>query len=365
MFRQISRSSRLLVVAAAVTVSAAATTSRPQLAVTYADASQPTSTKPVTSTRTWVEWMSGSPQSTVQVAPPTSTATPSVEPVSVAVTAAPKVKVDYAAVRRDVLAIIDADADMGPTLVRLAWHASGTYDKATNTGGSNGSTMRFSQEASWGANAGLAKARQVLEPIKQKYPGLSYADLWTLAGASVIEAMGGPQIRWRAGRSDDKDGSRTVEDGRLPAADKGSDHKTAQHLRSEVFHRMGFTDRDIVALSGAHCLGRCHTDASGYWGPWSYSPTTFSNEYFRLLFAVNWRPKTTHEGKPWTGPHQYESEDGQLMMLPADLVVASDPVFRPIAEQYAKDEQVFFNDFAAAFAKLLELGCNNLKDVEM
>lgn len=33
------------------------------------------------------------------------------------------------------------DGSYGPVLVRLAWHASGTYDKETKTGGSNGATM--------------------------------------------------------------------------------------------------------------------------------------------------------------------------------------------------------------------------------
>jgi cytochrome c peroxidase len=44
----------------------------------------------------------------------------------------------------------------------------------------------------------------------------------------------------------------------------GSDVATAQHLR-DIFYRMGFDDREIVALSGAHAIGRCHEDASGYW----------------------------------------------------------------------------------------------------
>lgn len=58
------------------------------------------------------------------------------------------------------------DGSYGPILVRLAWHASGTYDKDTKTGGSNGATMRFAPEGDHGANAGLKHARDFLEPIK-------------------------------------------------------------------------------------------------------------------------------------------------------------------------------------------------------
>lgn len=58
------------------------------------------------------------------------------------------------------------DGSYGPVLVRLAWHASGTYDAETGTGGSNGATMRFAPEGDHGANAGLKAARDFLEPVK-------------------------------------------------------------------------------------------------------------------------------------------------------------------------------------------------------
>ena len=51
--------------------------------------------------------------------------------------------------------------------------------------------VRFSPECEHGANAGLAKARSILEPIKAKFPWISHADLWTLAGVVSVEAMGG------------------------------------------------------------------------------------------------------------------------------------------------------------------------------
>ena len=49
-------------------------------------------------------------------------------------------------------------------------------------------------------------------------------------------------------------------EGNLPAGGApwpGSATTPQQHLR-DVFHRMGLSDKDIVALSGAHTLGRAY-----------------------------------------------------------------------------------------------------------
>lgn len=68
------------------------------------------------------------------------------------------------------------DGSYGPVLLRLAWHASGTYDAATGTGGSNGATMRFAPEGDHGANAGLKAARDFLQPIKGKFSAVDSGD---------------------------------------------------------------------------------------------------------------------------------------------------------------------------------------------
>jgi cytochrome c peroxidase len=169
--------------------------------------------------------------------------------------------------------------------------------------------------------------------------------------------MGGPVIPWRAGRVDvaEKE-QKVIPDGRLPNANAGCPHATNAHIR-DIFGRMGFNDREMVALIGAHVVGRCHPEASGFWGPWTNAETTFSNQYFVLLLNEKWVAKTTHEGKPWKGPFQFESaKDPQIMMLPADLWLLEDPKFRKIVEEYAADEKAFYRDFAAAFSKLMELG---------
>jgi hypothetical protein len=91
---------------------------------------------------------------------------------------------DYQAVSSDIESLILADPNRGPTLVRLAWHSSGTYDEFTMTGGSDGATIRFPEELRRTANAGLGRIIDLLESVHEKYAGvgLSYADLYTLAG---------------------------------------------------------------------------------------------------------------------------------------------------------------------------------------
>lgn len=81
---------------------------------------------------------------------------------------------DYQKVYNEVAARLEEkddydDGSYGPVLVRLAWHCSGTFDKETGTGGSNGATMRFAPEGDHGANAGLLAARDFLEPVKRKW----------------------------------------------------------------------------------------------------------------------------------------------------------------------------------------------------
>jgi cytochrome c peroxidase len=257
---------------------------------------------------------------------------------------------------------------IGPMFVRLAWHCAGTWDNDAKNGGSEGATMRFAAESSHGGNAGLWHARELLEPLYAKYKGfgITYADLYIFSGCVSIEAMAGPDCPFRTGRSDAKQagkpGPGTVDspDGRLPDAD-GAGKYPGDHLR-DIFYRMGFNDREIVALSGAHCLGHVHTDRSGFWGPWTNAPTTFANEYFRLLLEEKWSIKFEHNGKNWDGPEQYESVDGKLMMLPTDMALVQDPRFKKHVVEYRNDEALFFRDFAAAWTTLTENGCNNLSD---
>lgn len=248
------------------------------------------------------------------------------------------------------------DGSAGPVLVRLAWHSAGTYDAASKTGGSNGAGMRYESEGGDPANAGLAHARAFLEPVKNKFPWITYSDLWCLAAVVAVKEMGGPEVSWQGGRTDFTDDSKIPARGRLPDGAQGADH-----LR-HIFYRMGFNDQEIVALSGAHNLGRCHSDRSGFEGKWVNNPTRFSNQYFKLLLAHDWKKKKLENGMEQFVyvDEEIELEEGEkpeeLMMLPTDMSLLSDASFKTWVEKYAEDKDLFFDHFAKVFAKLLELG---------
>ena len=77
----------------------------------------------------------------------------------------------------------------------------------------------------------------------------------------------------------------------------------------------------------------------------------FTNDYFKLLLSESWYQRK------WNGPKQFQDyKTKTLMMLPSDMSLINDKKFKPWVEAYAKDQELFFKDFSAAFQKLEELG---------
>lgn len=237
-----------------------------------------------------------------------------------------------------------------PILVRLGWHDAGTYDKNIEEwperGGANGS-LRFEIELKHAANAGLVNALKLLQPIKDKYSGVTYADLFQLASATAVEEAGGPKIPMTYGRVDVSAPEQCPVEGKLPSAGPPS---PSSHLR-DVFYRMGLSDKEIVALSGAHTLGRSRPERSGWGKPetkytkdgpgapggqsWTAQWLKFDNSYFKDI---------------------KERRDEDLLVLPTDAAIFEDPSFKVYAEKYAEDQEAFFKDYAEAHASLSNLG---------
>jgi adenylate cyclase len=209
---------------------------------------------------------------------------------------------------------------IGPIFLRLTYHDAVTYDPATNTGGMNGS-IRFPEELNLPENAGLDKAIAILAPVKEEFPNVSWADLIALAGAVAVLQSGGPDIGIPLGR---RDSDAPDPAGRLPSPDEPWDP-----LRERLI-AMGFTMSEMVALCGAHTLGR----VKGV--PFTDDPFHFTNAYFRHL----------------------ASGDTPMVkrMLKSDRAMALDPECLLHVEAFAMDQPLFFREFAAGYRKLTLLG---------
>ena len=120
-------------------------------------------------------------------------------------------KIDFAALKGDVKAFLTSSVawwpsdygHYGPQMIRMAWHAAGTYRIADGRGGAGEALQRFAPISSWWDNGNTDKSRRLLWPIKQKYGNaLSWADLMVLTGNCALESMGFPTYGFGGGRRD-------------------------------------------------------------------------------------------------------------------------------------------------------------------
>ncbi|MFV0373067.1 catalase/peroxidase HPI [Microbacterium sp.] len=203
-----------------------------------------------------------------------------------------EVKRDIAHVLTDSQPWWPADfGNYGPLMIRMAWHAAGTYRVQDGRGGAGTGQQRFAPLNSWPDNVSLDKARRLLWPVKKKYgKALSWGDLMVLTGNVALETMGLPTFGFAGGRVDawepDDDvywgpetewlgderytGERDL-DNPLAAVQMGLIYVNPEGpngepdpLRSaidirETFARMAMNDEETVALiAGGHTFGKTH-----------------------------------------------------------------------------------------------------------
>lgn len=211
---------------------------------------------------------------------------------------------DFEALKQDLHALMTESQEWWPAdwghygglMIRMSWHAAGTYRIADGRGGGGTGNQRFAPINSWPDNANLDKARRLLWPIKKKYGNkISWADLIVLAGTIAYESMGLKTYGFGFGREDiwhpEKDtywgsekewlapsdnpnsrysGERDLDNplaavmmGLIYVNPEGVDGqpdplKTAQDVRT-TFARMAMNDEETVALTaGGHTVGKCH-----------------------------------------------------------------------------------------------------------
>ncbi len=215
---------------------------------------------------------------------------------------------DVASLKKDLVELMTTSQSWWPAdwghygglMIRMSWHAAGTYRIADGRGGAGTGNQRFAPLNSWPDNVNLDKARRLLWPIKKKYGNkLSWADLLVFAGTMAYESMGlktygfafgrediwhpeidvywGAEKEWLApsdARYENLEDPSTM-DNPLAAVQMGliyvnpegvngkSDPlKTALQVR-ETFARMAMNDEETVALTaGGHTVGKAHGNGS-------------------------------------------------------------------------------------------------------
>ena len=205
---------------------------------------------------------------------------------------------DVEALKRDLIDVMTKSQDWwpadyghyGPLMIRMTWHAAGTYRIADGRGGGGEGQQRFAPLNSWPDNANLDKARRLLWPLKKKYgQAISWADLLVLAGNVAMESMGfktfgfgfgrpdvwepedlfwGPEDTWLGDQrySGDRELARplgAVQMGLIYVNPEGPggkpDPRAAARDIRETFARMAMNDEETVALIvGGHTFGKTH-----------------------------------------------------------------------------------------------------------
>ncbi len=213
-------------------------------------------------------------------------------------------KLNFSALEKDMHSLMTTPQDWWPAdwghygglMIRMAWHAAGTYRISDGRGGAGTGNLRFAPLNSWPDNTNLDKARRLLWPIKKKYGNsISWADLFILAGNVAYESMGLKMFGFSYGREDIWHPEKDIYWGSekeflAPSEERYKDIKdtstmenplaathmgliyvnpegvngnpdpkiTALHIR-ETFARMAMNDEETVALTaGGHTVGKAH-----------------------------------------------------------------------------------------------------------
>ena len=269
-------------------------------------------------------------------------------------------------------------------LVSTAWASAATFRGSDKRGGANGARIRLAPQKFWTANnpAQLSTVLDTLEKVRANFntahaggAQISLADTIVLGGVAGVEEaarLGGHTITvpFTAGRTDAAQEHTDVASFAVlePKADGFRNYASGHHgaiaedLLVDKAQLLNLTAPELTVLIGGLRSININFDQSNH-GVLTDKPGVLSNDFFVNLldFGTTWQPITAHkdvfEGRDrktgavkWTGTR-------------VDLVFGSNSELRALAELYACEDmkEQFVHDFAAAFAKVMNLDRFDLK----
>ena len=283
------------------------------------------------------------------------------------------------------LIIREKDPTLAGSILRLAFHDAAVRSVASNPniGGPDGS-IRY--ELDWSENRGLKRPLDVVNGIYQdqkefcasnviasgssaifddkKCDELSFADVLALSGAAAVEAAEGPRIMIKLGRTDVTNANQKYLDKPILSESERSDIRTSLPsagldslgLRNFFVQRIGLSEAEMVALMGAHDLGRhvtltdmsksclknltrtCLEEAPVLAPFITANPDSMSNSYYKSL--LRWNDRVM--------------EYGEAAFIPTDVAMVVDDSLKNYVVAFANNESLFFRTFVDAYKKLVE-----------
>jgi hypothetical protein len=276
---------------------------------------------------------------------------------------------------------------------RLMFHDSGPARRAAgcafvrdqSTASCNGRACEFTSDH----NVGLARSIQIIHDFYNDqafWPLISLQDFIYLFGLEALRVVSSGQVTsaFRTGRAPcqcllTRPFSACANPPNFPDSMPEAEHSFAQ-LKTVMETQMGFTEHEWMCLTGAHAMGRAMRSNTGYGGPWTSTPGTFSSQYWQTMNTDQWVSEngvvSTNEDIPAVGKKEFRLPGTNRMMLRSDMAPYWDietnpncPVTHGVGTGFCPPREpqftfmntllnptTFFGCFNPAFQKMCELG---------
>jgi catalase-peroxidase len=247
-----------------------------------------------------------------------------------ALPAAPATLPDFVPIRSMIQTILNSAPDtIIPQMTNLAYMCAFTYRETDHAGGCNGARIRFSPEKDWPENAGTQETLKKLQPVKDAFPAISYADLIVLSGQAAVESAGGNSMPFCGGRTD------------ATNADLSGVLAPRHYVPATVSIRddmevKGLTAKQMVALAGR-----------------PVSDGTLSNDLFVLLSGTQFEQAVKRVNDGDSEQFLVVGSDPPAYVTAEEYALVQDPEFKLIVEEYAAEEAAFKSEFASAWVYMM------------